>query len=326
MILSRTPLRVSFCGGGSDIKDYYSKFGGAVTSTAINKYVYITLNERSDGEIWLKYSTSEIIRKIGEIEHPIFREALRMTGIRKGIEISSMADIPSRGSGLGSSCTFTVGLLNALHKYLGEQKDVEFLAEGACELEINKLKEPIGKQDQYAAAYGGLNYISFAKDGNVKVERIKASKKTLGELNENLLLFFTGITRSTKSILSQQRAQMAKEKKLEAMHKMVGLAGTARDALNGNDITKFGELLHENWLLKKSLTGAISNSRIDKHYNKAVKAGALGGKLCGAGYGGHLLFYAEKGKQDRVRKALGGMREVKFSINAPGTKIIYEED
>ncbi len=326
MIMSRTPLRISFCGGGTDIKDYYEKFGGAVVSTAINKHAYIIANERSDGEIWLKYSKSEIVKNVNEIEHNLLREGLKTAGVVKGIEIASMADMPLKGSGLGGSCSFTVGLMNALYAMQGKYKSPTELAEIAAEVEIDRVGAPIGKQDQYAAAFGGLNLIEFNKDSTVSITPVVFKKETKNELEQNLIAFFTGITRDTGSVLGEQKKNMAQEAKQQAMHKMKELAYRTFDALTSDDLTEFGRLLHENWELKKGLASNITNESIEHYYRRGIEAGALGGKLCGAGAGGYLVFYCGAAKQNALRKALSELREMHFRLEHEGSRIIYAGD
>jgi D-glycero-alpha-D-manno-heptose-7-phosphate kinase len=324
MIISRTPLRISFAGGGSDLQAYYRHGYGAVTSTAINKYIYITVNRKFDDRIRLSYSKTEIVDSVDDIQHDIVREAMKLTGVDRGVEITSVADIPSRGTGLGSSSSFTAGLLNALYAFDGKFTSAERLASEACRIEIEILGEPIGKQDQYAGAYGGMNHIQFNSDGTVFVDPVICSMRTKELLNERLMLFYTGLTRRASSILTEQKKKT--DRKLETLGEMVRLSEELRDALRANDLDEFGETLHRGWTLKKELAGGISNPEIDGFYEKARRAGAIGGKVLGAGGGGFLLFYCEEGKQAAVREALSALKETQFKLEPQGSKIIYVEE
>lgn len=323
MIISKTPLRISFCGGGTDLKDYWEDYEGAVVSTTINKYLYVIVKERYDNEIWLKYSKNEILKEVDEIQNTRWRECMRMTGVRKGVEIVNLSDIP-KGSGLGGSSAFTIGSLNALYGLQGKNKSSSELAKEACEIEIDILKDPIGKQDQYATAHGGLNLIEFKKDGETIVNPIIMSNPMKKELSNNLLMFYTGISRSASSVLTQQKADT--KSKAEILHKMKEFAYSSRDALYSSDLKKFGELMHENWEYKKRMANNISNPEIDKYYNLAREAGSIGGKICGAGAGGYFIFYAEPEKQDNVRMALRELKEIPFVFESYGSKIIYIGD
>jgi len=324
MIISRTPLRISFAGGGSDLRAYYRHAHGAVTSTAIDKYIYVTVNKKFDDRIRISYSKTEIVDTVEDIRHDIVREAMKLTGVDSGIEITSIADIPSRGTGLGSSSSFAAGLLNALYAYDGKFASAERLAREACRIEIELLGEPIGKQDQYAAAYGGLNHIRFNADGTVFVDPVICSRETKELLTSRLMLFYTGLTRRANTILTEQRKKT--DKKLDTLGEMVRLSEELRDALRGDDLVKFGEILHRGWCLKKELAGGISNPAIDEYYEKARRAGAVGGKILGAGGGGFLLFYCEEGKQAAVREALSDLKETPFRLEPQGSKIIYVEE
>lgn len=326
MIISRTPFRISFAGGGTDLKAFYEKEWGCVTSTAINKYMYIAVHKYFDkNKILLKYSKTELVDSLEKVEHPIFREAMRMAGIESGIEITSIADIPS-GTGLGSSCSFSIGVLHALYAYKGKFVSQERLAQEACKIEIVVLGEPIGKQDQYAAAYGNLNYIQFNPDETVDVQPIICNPLTKKQLQKNLLLFWTGMTRSTASILVEQKKNIETDtKKFEALQKMKKLAQSLRDALNADNLAQVGEILHKGWLLKRELASAITNDDIDMLYEKAIAAGALGGKLLGAGGGGFLLFYCPEEKKDMVKAALP-LQEIPMQFDTQGSKIIYVGD
>lgn len=323
MIISKTPFRISFVGGGTDYKGFYKNFPGAVVSTAINKYIYVAVNKKFDNKIRVSYSKTEIVDKVSEIEHPLVREALKMTKIDGGIEITSIADIPSSGTGLGSSSSFLVGLLNALYAFKGVHATSEKLASEACEIEINKLKEPVGKQDQYIAAHGGLQYLQFNNNETVFVDPIICKEKTKKKLQKNLLMLYTGITRQAKTVLKEQNKKIMKSSNQEILKRMTKLAENLKESLIANNLNAFGKLLHENWLLKKQLASQISNSQIDKWYETGLKNGALGGKILGAGGGGFLLFYAEPKNQAKITKALKILTPVSFSFESQGSKIIY---
>jgi D-glycero-alpha-D-manno-heptose-7-phosphate kinase len=321
MIISKTPLRISFFGGGTDLKEYYLEEAGIVASTAIDKYIYITVNERFDDSIRISYSKTEIVDSINEIQHPIVREALNLVGINRGIEITSIADIPAK-TGLGSSSTFTVGLLNALYAYKGIYVNAETLAKQACQIEIDILKEPIGKQDQYAAAYGGINYIQFNNDETVFVNPIICAKTTKDFLNKNLLLFYTGITRSACEVLNDQKKNTTK--KIENLSTMKSLVEDFKQILiSGKGLSQIGKKLNESWLLKKSISEKISNDFIDSKYELALKNGAIGGKVLGAGAGGFLLFYSEPENHKILINALNDLKLVPFNFEPQGSKIIF---
>ena len=326
MIISRTPLRISFAGGGSDLEEYYKTGYGAVVSTAINKYIYITINQKFDDAIRISYSKTEIVNRIDEIEHNVIREALRLAGVEKKIEIVYMGDIPlgSAGVGLGSSSGLAVGVLNALYAYKRIFVSAERLAKEACEIEIDILKHPIGKQDQFICAYGGMNYIQFNKDGTVFVDPIICTAETKKKLHSRLMLFYTGMMRVSSSILNEQRSKT--NSNLSYLDRMVDLAKETKDLLNNNKIDGIGELLHEGWILKKKLASGISNTQIDDYYERALKAGALGGKILGAGAGGFLLIYCEEKNQPSVREALKELKESPFTFEPQGSKIIYVQD
>jgi len=324
MIISRTPLRMSFVGGGSDLPAYYRRFGGAVVSTAINKFVYITVNEKFDHRIRVSYSKTEEANSVARIKHPLVREAMKLLGIEGGLEISSIADIPSKGSGLGSSSSFTVGLLHALHAWSQRYASAEQLAKEACEIEIDRCGEPIGKQDQFAAAFGGLNFIQFNQDDSVSVEPILCKRETLERLQENILVLYTGITRSASGILKNQQAGVAAQKsKQKMLGRMVELALEIKTELQRNNLDAFGEIIHANWELKKGLAQQISTSVIDDWYEKARQHGAIGGKLLGAGTGGFLMFYAPREKHEAITRALSKLRKIEIAFEPQGSKIIF---
>ena len=321
MIISRTPFRISFTGGGTDLHEFYRHERGEVLTTAIDKYMYITVNRRFDQSIRVSYSRTEIVPTVEAIDHPIVREALRLVGIKGGIEITSIADVPA-GTGLGSSSSFTVGLLHALYAYEGRYTSAEQLAQQACDIEIRRLATPIGKQDQYAAAYGGLQHLRFNPDDTVFVDPIICSDDTKHRLEQNLLLFYTGVSRPAEDILTQQKQITAG--KLDHLRQMRDLCEQAEKILTeGKDLHHFGTVLHQGWLLKRSLVHAISSDAIDRWYAQAMAAGAVGGKLLGAGGGGFLLFYVEPPKQAAVREALMELCELPFRFEPQGSKIIY---
>ncbi|WP_455668095.1 GHMP family kinase ATP-binding protein [Phocaeicola sp.] len=325
MIISRTPFRISFAGGGSDLPSFYRKETGAVLSTSIDKYMYIAIHPFFDRDkIQLKYARTELVDKVDKINHPIFREVLKMYGLT-GVDLNSIADIPS-GTGLGSSSSFTVGLLNAVRTYLGKASSGEKLGALACEVELDKVGSPIGKQDQYAAACGGLNFITFYGDETVNVEKIIMQPDKKRELDENLIMVYVGGEHSANAILRQQSAAISDQRKFEAQRNMVKLAYQLRECLENNKIDDFGRILHEGWLMKKSLTSGISTSVVDEVYERGIKAGALGGKLLGAGGAGFILFYCPGERQDEFRMKIGGMNEMRFHFDDFGSKIIYVGD
>jgi D-glycero-alpha-D-manno-heptose-7-phosphate kinase len=327
MIISKTPLRMSFVGGGSDLPVFYREFGGAVVSTAINKFVYVTVNKKFDEQIRVSYSRTEEAKSVEKIKHPLARESMKLLGIKGGIEITSIADIPAKGTGLGSSSSFTVGLLNALHAFANRHASADRLARESCEIEIGRCGEPIGKQDQYAAAFGGFSFIQFNANDSVSVEPIICQRETLRQLENNLLVFYTGITRSASALLKMQQQAVASQKvKQKAMQKMVGLARRLKAELQKNNLSAFGEIIHENWLLKRSLTREVSNDTIDGWYSRARKSGAVGGKLLGAGSGGFLMFYAPQEKHEGIVRELKELRPIKFGFEPQGSKIIFVHD
>lgn len=323
MIISRTPLRVSLFGGGSDLKVFYDKTPGLVLSTAISQYIYITVNQKFDDLIRVSYSKTEIVDSVDKIEHNIIREALRIVGIQKGIEIVYMGDVPlgSAGTGLGSSSALAVGVLNALYAYLGKHVDAETLAQQSCQIEINILKNPMGKQDQYASAYGGLNTIQFNSDESVFVDPVIFTEQTKMNLQSKFLMFYTGLERLSSSILGSQQSNI--KDNFQQISEVVSLAKEGIRALRNNETEMIGALLHQSWLLKKQFAESVSNPLLDQIYDAALKAGATGGKLLGAGGGGFFLFYCEPEHQEAVRTAMGGLRETKFRFEPQGSKIIY---
>ena len=322
MIITRTPFRVSFVGGGSDLRDFYSKNGyGAVVSTAIDRYMYIVIHPYFHDKIRVKYSKTEDVETVEEIEHPIVRECLKKVEIGKGIEIASFADVPA-GTGLGSSSAFTVGLLNALYACKGKTVSKERLAREACEIEIDILGEPIGKQDQYASAFGNINYIRFNKDESVDVSPILLTEPAKKRLEDNLCMYHVGGERRSGDILHEQKNNISIEGKFKNLQKMVMLADELRNVLHEERIEEVGHILHKGWLYKKELASGISNGNIDKLYDKAIKYGATGGKLLGAGGTGFLLLYSDD--HGSLQKNLG-CRMLTLNIDREGTKIIFYE-
>jgi len=323
MIITRTPFRISFAGGGSDLAEYYEKFGGAVISTSINKYVYLSIHPYffKDGYL-LKYSRTENVDNIDDIQHPILREVFKMYGI-KGVDFNSSADIPS-GTGLASSSAFTAGLINLCNAYSEKYMSKEEIAALACKVEIELLREPIGKQDQYACACGGLNFIEFQPGGAVNVDRVFLNTGSYQKLENNLLMFYTGQTRAAGDILAEQKKNTQNdEAKIQNLHKMVQLAKDLRLELLHGNADAMGEILHAGWNYKKELAGDISNGDIDYYYDLAMKNGAEGGKLLGAGGGGFLLFYVKEQNHQKIRNALKNLKEIPFAFDSKGTGIIH---
>lgn len=324
MIISKTPLRISFTGGGSDMQSYYRKFGGSVISTTIDKYIYVTVNKKFDHGIRIGYSKNEEVNFVSEIEHPIVKASMEFLDLKGGVEITTIADIPSKGTGLGSSSSFTVGLLNALNAYMGRFISSGQLGKDSCHIEIECCGEPIGKQDQFAAAYGGFNLIQFNQNDTVEVSPIICNPETIEKIQKNILVFYTGKTRNASNILEHQNIALSEDiKKQEVMHKMVGLTKRLASDLRRNDIDSFGEILNEGWHLKKSLTDNISSEYIDILYNQAKEAGALGGKILGAGNGGFLMMYAPQTTHQAVIRALSTLKLMPISFEKVGSRIIF---
>lgn len=322
LIISRTPLRVSFVGGGTDIPGFYEQHGGAVVSTAIDKWVHVVVAERFEGDVRVSYSKTETVENAAAVEHDLVREAMRVTGVPRGVDVVTLADVPSRGTGLGSSSTVTVGLLNALYGFQGTYKSPADLAEEAARIEIDILGKPIGRQDQYAAAIGGFNFMEFLpRGGGVRVEPVIAPAETLKRVQRSLLLFFTGRQRSADDVLSRQRTAVSNGDATGALLKMRDLAHELRERLGAGDAESLGTLLHENWMLKRSVTSAVSDAQIDSWYELARDAGAAGGKILGAGAGGFLLVFASPDRHDKIRAALPELREVPLRFAAHGTQI-----
>ena len=315
---------MSFVGGGSDMPEFYRRHGGAVLSTAIDKYVYVNINRKFDGGIRLAYSKTEEVESVAEIEHRLVRAAFELLRIEGGVEITTIADIPSRGTGLGSSSSFTVGLLNAVSAYLGRHISAEDMGRLSCEIEIDRCGEPIGKQDQYAAAYGGLNLIEFKADDSVLVTPIIMPHAVRETLERRILIFYTGITRSASNILKEQSQAVSSDSaKRGALVRMVELAYVLRDELQRGNLDSFGEILDDNWNLKKTLTSGVSTGDIDEWYALGKQAGALGGKILGAGSGGFLMFYAPEERHAAIAEALSMLRVIKFRFDQMGSRIIF---
>jgi len=317
-------LRVSLGGGGTDLPSYYQEYEGFLIAAAIDKYAYVSVSRPFFEGINLKYSKIENVKHVDQIEHPIIREVLKTLNLNSPqVEISSFADIPS-GTGLGSSGSFTTALIKALYTHYKRQMHPSHIAELACEIEINKLGEPIGKQDQYIAAYGGISEFHFHRDGSVSSSPLKIEMRTIHDLEDNLLLFFTGISRSASAILSDQNLKSSKKEQLmiDNLHFIKNLGQKSKEALLVNDTAKFAELMNEHWEHKKSRTTGMTNEFIDEAYNQAIGAGAIGGKLVGAGGGGYLMFYATDKDQLRKKMQELGLEEVRFHFDFEGTKVI----
>ncbi|WP_199089691.1 GHMP kinase [Bosea sp. ASV33] len=324
MIISRTPLRMSFVGGGSDLPQFYREHGGAVLSTAIDKYIFVTANKKFDQGVRLSYSVTEEVDAIAKIEHRLARHSLQFLSMSGGIELTTVADIPSKGTGLGSSSSFAVGLLHVLHAFLGRFASAGQLATEACRIEIDLMGEPIGKQDQYAAAYGGFHLYEFKPDESVVVTPIIMPPQLKLDLQRRILMFYTGVTRSASAILSDQaKAITSNTDKINSMKRMVELTYHLRDELQSSRLDAFGEILHENWELKKTMAQGVSNPSIDAAYDAALNAGALGGKILGAGAGGFLIFYAPEDAHLAIESALAPMRRVPFAFDGVGSRIIF---
>lgn len=324
MIITRAPFRVSFCGGGSDLPSFYEKYGGCVLSTTIRKYMYLTIHDYFDKDkIVLKYSKTEVVDDVEQIEHRIFKQCLKDFGM-KGVELSSMADIPA-GTGLGSSSTFTVALLQLLNTYRGQYQSKYKLAKDACEVEIGKLVEPIGKQDQFAAAFGGLKFYEFMPNGFVNVEPVIMAPESYKKLEDNILMFYLGGTHSASAILKEQSQNVKAVDKATVQKQMCDITRELKVELQNNNVDAMGELLYQNWILKKSLASGITNPLIDVTYDKAISAGATGGKLLGAGGAGFMIFYVPEDKHKDVRNALSHLREMEFEMDNSGASIIMTD-
>ncbi len=325
MIVTRTPVRVSLGGGGTDLASYYSRYGGFLMAAAVNKHVYVMVNKRFTDSIRVSYARTETVDDVADIKHPIVREGLKMLDLKGGLEITTVADVPAN-SGLGNSGSFSVGLLHALHAYKREAVGLQELAEEACRLEIDLLKEPVGKQDQYMAAFGGIKCLTFEKDGTVNVEPLALPAGTLDELEKNLLFFYTGITRRAAEILPEQKEACERNDRqvTESLHLIKEIGYQTREALQSGDVRRFGALLDEHWRVKRTLSGKVSNSAIDRWYETARANGAIGGKIMGAGGGGFFMFYAHE--KNSLRQALEkeGLREIGLCFEPGGSKVIAD--
>jgi D-glycero-alpha-D-manno-heptose-7-phosphate kinase len=323
MIISKTPLRMSFVGGGSDMPSFYREHGGAVLSSAIDAFVYIAVKKKFDEGIRLSYSKTENVMRASDLEHPIARNILQLTQHREPIEIISIADIPSSGSGLGSSSSFTVGLLNAVNALNEIEHDSRHIAELACHVEIELCGSPIGKQDQYAASCGGLKYYKFNADNTVDIEDVKINATTATLLDNEIISFYVGGNRSANKILAEQEKELKNKDKIQSMKKMVELAHDLKTELENNNVDNFGKILHENWLLKKGMTNNIANEYIDNIYSHALSCGATGGKLLGAGGGGFMIFHVPSAENRRkLIKNFNNLRKVDFKLYNKGSEII----
>jgi D-glycero-alpha-D-manno-heptose-7-phosphate kinase len=324
MIITRSPLRISLGGGGTDLPSYYRQHDGFLIAAAIDKYVYITLHDTFQKEIIIKYSNTERVQHLGEIQHPIIREALKLLNIRsENFELASLADIPA-GTGLGSSSSFTCALLKALHTYNKSFVKPDDLAEEACHIEMDLLHEPIGKQDQYISAFGGINCFTFCKNDQVKTKELNISKDTLYNLEDHLLLFFTGYSRSASNVLKEQDDKSKKNDTamIDNLHFVKELGYKSKMAFERGDLEEFARIMNVHWEHKKQRSNAMSNDRINTWYDIAMKNGALGGKLIGAGGGGFLMFYAEDNKKLRKAMAREGLQEVRFRFDFDGSKVV----
>lgn len=320
MIIVQTPLRVSFLGGGTDFEDFYLNYGGAVLSTAIDKYAFVVMKERYDDMIYVNYSKKEIVSNVDDLEHELVREAMKMAGVEKGVEISTFVDV-REGTGLGSSSSITVGLLQSLYAYKGEAETAGTLARQACQIEVDILGKPMGRQDQYIAAYGNMRFITFSREG-ISAEKVVLSKEGKTKLSERLMLFFTKRTRRSGEILAEQKANIAD--RVEVLKEMTKLAYQGREAITRETFDELGEMLHKGWQLKRQLASKISNSDLDEMYQAALNSGAVGGKITGAGGGGFLLLYAPAQRRDDIRSALWGLEEIPLRFEADGTKVIFD--
>jgi D-glycero-alpha-D-manno-heptose-7-phosphate kinase len=326
VIITRTPLRISLGGGGTDLPSYYRHRGGAVTSAAINKYIYIAVNRTFTDDYFVKYSELERAQEVDQIRHPIIREALKVHPVGPAIELVSLADIPA-GTGLGSSGAFTVGVLRTLYALKREHVAAGSLAEEACQIEIDRLQRSVGKQDQYIAAFGGLTHFEFDPDGRVHVSPLMISQETLHDLDERLLLFFTGYARDAESMLEdqKQRSETGDKEMLANLDTVARIGQQTKDALEAGDTRRFGELMDEHWQNKRRRSKGMSSEAVDRWYDAGMEAGAVGGKLVGAGAGGFLMFYAEDPAGLRAAMAEEGLGEVRFSFDHDGSRLVVRD-
>jgi D-glycero-alpha-D-manno-heptose-7-phosphate kinase len=320
MIITQTPLRIGLLGGGTDLPDYYREYGGRVLNCAIDKYVYVIVKQRFDDDIYVNYSKKEIVSRVEDLEHELVREAMWMTGVTNGVEITTLADIPSSGSGLGSSSAVTVGLLHALFAYRGRQVTAEELADRACTIEIDRCGKPIGKQDQYIAAYGGIRDIRFGPGDQVAAEEVELPPTVRRDLQRHLMLFYTGVTRSANSILAEQTANIKATR--DQLDLLRDLAGLAVDRLRTGDVDAVGEAMRKGWKAKRQLATGVSNAQVDSAVDRALEAGATGAKLTGAGGGGFLLVICPIERQRAVRSSLADMRELPVKLDRLGSRIV----
>ncbi len=320
VIITQTPLRIGLVGGGTDLPGYYRGHGGRVLNSAIDKYVYVIVKQRFDDEIYLNYSQKEIVSRVDDIQHELVREAMHMAGVRGGVEITTLADIPSSGSGLGSSSSVTVGLLHALFAYQGKQVSAEELAERACTIEIDRCRKPIGKQDQYAAAFGGICDLRFGPGDKVDVEQIRLSAVIRRQLQGELMLFFTGITRSADTILKEQNANT--NDRIAELGQLRDLAGEAASGLRAGDLGSLGVALRKSWQVKRGLASGVSNAQIDDAVEAALEAGASGAKVTGAGGGGFLVVCSPVENQRAIRERLAHMTELPIKLDPVGSRVI----
>lgn len=324
MIISQTPLRVSFVGGGTDFEDFYRQYPGRVLSTSVDKFFYIGLNSRFDGAVKVSYSETELVRSSEQVRHPLVKAALQEADVKNGIDIVSLSDMPAHktGLGLGASSSFTVGLLNVLYNFSAKYFPPEVLAEKACKIEIEKAGSPIGKQDQYAVAFGGLNVINFNTDGKVEVCPVFLPPKIKEDFQRHLLFFFTGRERSANMILSEQKQNI--NKKFEFLRKMSDMVPVFQFAIEKGNFKQAGEILNRNWIMKRELASGVSNSEIDKMYELAMKAGAYGGKVLGAGGGGFFLAIAPPENHHKIKESLAGYQVIPLRFSESGSKIIFK--
>jgi D-glycero-alpha-D-manno-heptose-7-phosphate kinase len=320
MIITQTPLRIGLLGGGTDLPGFYTEHGGRVLNAAIDKYIYVIVKERFDDDIYVNYSKKEIVSRVDDLEHELVREAMRMTGVTSGVEITTLADIPSAGSGLGSSSSVTVGLLHALFAYRGHQMSAEELARRACEIELERCGKPIGKQDQYIAAFGGIRDIRFGPGEGVAAEELELTPAGRRALQQQIMLFYTGITRSANTILAEQSANIAAT--IEQLRLLRDLASFTADRMRGGDIDAVGAAMREGWETKRKLASGISNDRIDRAVSQALDAGASGAKVTGAGGGGFLLVICPIERQPAVRRSLAHMRELPVKLDRLGSRVV----
>lgn len=320
MIITQTPLRIGLLGGGTDLPSYYLEHGGRVLNCAIDKYIYVIVKQRFDDEIYVNYSKKEIVSRVADIEHELVREAMLMTGVTGGVEITTLADIPSSGSGLGSSSAVTVGLLHALYVYTGRQVSAEELAEGACRIEIERCGKPIGKQDQYIAALGGIRDLRFGPGEDVSHEELGLSASERVALQQQMMLFYTGITRRADNILAEQNANVPAT--LPQLDLLRDLAGFAVKRLRSGDVDAIGPALRESWEAKRKLASGVSNSQVDGAVTRALEAGASGVKLTGAGGGGFLVVLCPMERQRAVRESLADMRELPIRLERFGSRVM----